>query len=111
MTYYELVKFLNNLISSPIDRKNIDFLNSVNISLENERYQRFLVKKQQIEDERRRKEEAEAARIAQIKYEEEQRRKEEERKKKKNKGVNKVWTTLKDFGNKLISDEEEKGEK
>ena len=67
--------------------------------------------KQQIEDERRRKEEAEAARIAQIKYEEEQRRKEEERKKKKNKGVNKMWNTLKDFGNKLISDEEEKGEK
>ena len=67
--------------------------------------------KQLMEEEKRRKQEAEAARLAKIKYEEEQRLKEEEKKRKKNKGMGKVWSTLKDFGNKLISDEEEKGDK
>ncbi|MBP5684113.1 MAG: hypothetical protein J6X02_02525 [Bacilli bacterium] len=42
MTYYELVNFLYGLIDTPIEYKNIEFLNSVNITLEGERYQRFL---------------------------------------------------------------------
>ena len=42
MTYYELVNFLYGLIDTPIEYKNIEFLNSVNIILEGERYQRFL---------------------------------------------------------------------
>ena len=67
--------------------------------------------KKQLEEENRRRQEAEAARQAQIKYEEEQRLKEEEKKKKRNKGMGKVWSSLKEFGNKLISEEEEKDEK
>ena len=30
MTYYELVKYLRDLINSPIEYKNIEFLNSIN---------------------------------------------------------------------------------
>ena len=43
MTYYELVKYLRDLINSPIEYKNVEFLNSIKITLEGERYQRFLV--------------------------------------------------------------------
>ena len=67
--------------------------------------------KQQMEE--RRKQEAEAARIAKLKYEEEQnqkKREEEERKAKKGFGK-KMMKKLKEFGEKLISDEDEKGEK
>ncbi len=42
MTYYELISFLYGLIDTPIEYKNIEFLNSVNITLEGVRYQRFL---------------------------------------------------------------------
>ena len=42
MTYYDLIKFLYSIVEKPIDYKNIEFLNSVNIELKGERYQRFL---------------------------------------------------------------------
>ncbi len=42
MTYYDLIKFLYGIIDAPIEYKNIEFLNSVDISLEGERYQRFI---------------------------------------------------------------------
>ncbi len=42
MTYYELIKFLYSIEDKPIDRQNVEYLNSINIKLEDERYQRFL---------------------------------------------------------------------
>ena len=44
MTYYELVNYLVDISLKPIDNKNIEFLNSIDINLEGERYQRFLLK-------------------------------------------------------------------
>lgn len=42
MTYYELVSFLDTLITSPKDNKNINKLNNITISLEGDKYIRFL---------------------------------------------------------------------
>jgi len=42
MTYFELVSYLQELINRPIDQNNIDYLNNINISLDGERYYRFI---------------------------------------------------------------------
>lgn len=42
MTYYEIVSFLDNMITKPIDSKLINELNNIEINLEGNRYYRFI---------------------------------------------------------------------